>query len=152
LVKKIKVGLHEISVSIPRFRRRTIQAQVVNGGYTTVAHFQLGLDTEYDKKFAFSRAFEASASGSLPNISKAVSSPTPIPQIEKVEIEETSTGFLRVRNDGSLSGKEISQVKPGETYTYLDEKDGWIKIKLTDGNEGWVSGEYVKKIYAQKSE
>lgn len=149
MVKKAQTGLHEVSVHMPRFRRRTIQARVVSGGYTTVAHFQLGLDIEYDKKFAFGKAFEASASGSLPSVSKAAPRPTSIPQVEKVEIKETSTGFLRVRSEGSLAGKEISQVKPGETYTYLDEKNGWIKIKLTDGNEGWVNGEYVKKIFAK---
>ena len=149
LVKNAPVGVHEISVYMPKFRRRTVQVRVVQGGYTTVAHFQLGLDVDYDKKFAFGQAFEASRSGTLPEVSKALPSPTPTPKVEKVEINETPTGFLRVREDSNFNSKEISQVKPGEVYSYLEEKDGWIKIKLTDGQEGWVKGEYVKKLYAQ---
>lgn len=147
LIRKVPVGLHELSVTSPRFRRRTMQVQVVPGGYTTIVSFQLGLDSEYNKKYAFGQAFEASASGSLPNIAQAPPSPTPVPQVVSVEIMDTSTGFLRVRNEGSLGGKEISQVKPGEIYPYIDEKNGWIKLKLTDGNEGWVKAEYVKKKY-----
>lgn len=150
VVKNVPVGIHEISVYLPRFKRRTIQVRVVPGGYMTVAHFQLGLDIEYDKKFAFAKAFEASKSGSmLPIIDKAPPNPTVTPKIEKVEIVDTETGFLRVRNEGSINGREISQVKPGETYNFVDEQSGWIKIKLTDGKEGWVKGEYVKKLYSQ---
>ena len=149
LVKNAPLGINEISVYMPKFRRRTVQVRVVPGGYTTVAHFQLGLDVDYDKKFAFGQAFEASRSGTLPEVSKALPSPTPTPKVEKVEINETSTGFLRVREDSNFNSKEVSQVKPGEVYTYLDEKDGWIKIKLTDGQEGWVKGDYVKKLYTQ---
>jgi hypothetical protein len=152
LVKNAPVGVHEISVYMPKFRRRTNQVRVVSGGYTTVAHFQLGLDVDYDKKFAFGRAFEASRSASLPEVSKAQPSPTPTPKVEKIEINDTPTGFLRVRQEGNFNAKEVSQVKPGEVYTYLEEKDGWIKIKLTDGQEGWVKGEYVKKLYSANSE
>lgn len=152
LLKNIPVGLHEISVHMSRFRRRTVQLLVVPGGYTTVAHFQLGLDVDYDKKFAFGLAFEASQSATLPEVSKAAPSPTPTPKVEKIEVNETPTGFLRVREDGNFNSKEVSQVKPGEVYTYLEEKDGWIKIQLTDGQEGWVKGEYVKKLYAANSE
>lgn len=148
LVKNVPVGVHEISVYMQKFRRRTIQARVVAGGYTTVVHFQLGLDVDFDKKFAFGQAFEASRSGTLPEVSKAPPSPTPTPKVEKVEINETPTGFLRVREDNNFNSKEISQVKPGEVYSYLEEKDGWIKITLTDGQEGWVKAEYVKKLYA----
>ena len=150
VVKNVPVGIHEISVYMPRFKRRTIQVKVVPGGYMTVAHFQLGLDIEYDKKFAFAQAFEASKSSSmLPNLAKAPPSPTVTPKIEKIEITDTETGFLRVRSEGSMNGREISQVKPGETYDYLNEQNGWVKIKLTDGKEGWVKADYVKKLYSQ---
>lgn len=152
LVKRVPVGLHEISVYLPKFRRRTAKVRVVSGGYTTVAHFQLGLDIDFDKKYEFGRAFEASRSGTLPEISKAEPTPTPLPKVEKVEIADTPTGFLRVRESNTLNSKEISQVKPGEVYSYIEESEGWVKIKLTDGQEGWVKGEYVKKLYAENGE
>lgn len=147
LVKNVPVGLHEISVYLSRFKRRTIQLKVLPGGYATVAHFQLGLDIDFDKKFEFARAFEASGSATLPNVPTSPPSPTPTPAVEKVEIEDTPTGFLRVRTEGSLNGREISQARPGEIYPYLGEANGWVNIKLSDGNEGWVKAEYVKKIY-----
>ncbi len=149
LVKEVLEGVHEISVYAPRFNRRTVQVRVVNGGYTTVARFQLGLDVEYEKKFAFGQAFEASRSALLPGVSKAQPTPTPTPEVVSVEVLDTPTGFLRVRESGSMASREVSQVRPGEQYPYLEEVDGWVKITLTDGSQGWVSGEYVKKVYGE---
>lgn len=152
LVKQVPEGVHEISVYAPRYRRRSRKVRVVSGGYTTVAHFQLGLDVEYDKKFAFGLAFEASRSATLPDVSKAPPTATPTPKVKDIEVLDTPTGYLRVRDTGSLTGKEISQIRPGEVYPFLEEIDSWIKIKLTDGQEGWVKGEYVKKLYAVEGE
>lgn len=64
---------------------------------------------------------------------------------QKVVILDTPTGFLRVRSEASLNGSEIAQVKPGEGYVLVDEKDGWYEIKLTDGKIGWVNSQYAKK-------
>ena len=147
LIKNASVGVHEISVYAPRFRRRTAQVRVQPGGYTTVASFSLGVDSEYATKFAFADALEASRSAMLPDVPVAPASPTPTPQVAGVEILETPTGFLRVREAGTFGAREIAQVRPGETYTYLGEEGGWTNIKLTDGQEGWVSSEYVKKVY-----
>jgi uncharacterized protein YgiM (DUF1202 family) len=57
---------------------------------------------------------------------------------------QTPTGFLRVRDQASLGGAEIGQVKPGETYTLLDEQSGWYKIKFNN-KEGWISSQYAQK-------
>ena len=69
---------------------------------------------------------------------------------EKIEIEilSTSTGFLRVRKEASTLTEEVGQVEPGETYLVLEENEsaGWYKIEYQEGEEGWVSGEYVKKL------
>jgi uncharacterized protein YgiM (DUF1202 family) len=58
---------------------------------------------------------------------------------------QTPTGFLRVRDQASLNGAEIGQVKPGETYALLDEQTGWYQIKLTNGKTGWISSQYAQK-------
>ena len=63
----------------------------------------------------------------------------------RVQILSTPTGFLRVRQDSSVAGLEIAQVKPGESYELIDEKTGWFEIKLTDGKLGWISSSYAKK-------
>jgi len=82
---------------------------------------------------------------SLPASSSATTSITPSPTLSgaTVTILETPTGFLRVR--GTIGGAEIGKVNPGETYQLLDDKNGWLQIKLTDGQSGWISSEYAKK-------
>lgn len=70
-----------------------------------------------------------------------------------VEILETPTGFLRVRNAPGNSGEEIAEVVPGSRYKFLerDSNSGWYKIQyqearpgLPEGITGWVSNQYSK--------
>jgi len=70
------------------------------------------------------------------------------PKQEEVEILSTPTGFLRVRSEPSTAGEEVAQVEPGERYPYLDkdEDTGWFKIEYEDGEEGWVSNQYAKRV------
>lgn len=63
----------------------------------------------------------------------------------KIKIANTPVGFLRVRSENNISSQEIGRVKPGEEYEILEEKDGWFKIKLSSGEEGWVSSDYAEK-------
>lgn len=71
-------------------------------------------------------------------------SPPPKPY---VEILDTPTGFLRVRDEPSTStGKEVAKVDPGDYYALLDEENGWYKIEYEEGEEGWVSGTYAQKF------
>src|SRR3989338_1828444 len=64
----------------------------------------------------------------------------------ELEIIPTGTGFLNVRSQPGLSGSIIAKVKPGETYVYTEENDGWHQIILADGGKGWVSGKYVNLV------
>lgn len=67
----------------------------------------------------------------------------------KIVILNTPTGFLRIREEGSINSLEIGRVLPGEEYELLDEKDGWFKIKVNspagEDKIGWVSAQYAKK-------
>ena len=64
-----------------------------------------------------------------------------------IEISETPTGFLRVREEASASSKEVAQVSPGDTFVLIEEDSaaGWYKIEYEPQKEGWVSAEYSKK-------
>jgi hypothetical protein len=66
-----------------------------------------------------------------------------------VSILDTPTGFLRVRENNSINSLEIAQVKPGESYELIEEKDNWFKIKLNsptgEGKIGWISAQYAVK-------
>ncbi|TEU02499.1 SH3 domain-containing protein, partial [Candidatus Woesebacteria bacterium] len=76
------------------------------------------------------------------------------PKQVEVEIISTPTGFLRVRNEPSTLGEEVGRVEPGERYPYLDEDEDtdWLKIEYEEGKEGWVSGQYAKKVEESKEE
>jgi len=64
---------------------------------------------------------------------------------KQARILATPTGFLRLRDKPSLAGAEIGQVKEGETFAYLEEQPGWVKIRVPNPPlDGWVSSQYVK--------
>lgn len=68
-----------------------------------------------------------------------------IVQTPEVVVKQTPTGFLRVRDKPNLNGKEIAQVKPGDTLVFLEEQGAWNRIRLPSGQEGFVSAAYVEK-------
>ena len=74
-----------------------------------------------------------------------ISSPSANISNQTITIQETPTGFLRVRKEPTVSSEEIGRVNPGETFTLIEEKTGWYKIELKDKQEGWVSSQYAKK-------
>ncbi len=86
-----------------------------------------------------------------PTSTKSNTTPTPTKAGDakstgKVKILSTPTGWLRVRKEASVNSEEVGKVNPGETYDLLDEDSGWYKIKLEDGDIGWVAGQYADKV------
>lgn len=63
-----------------------------------------------------------------------------------VKVIPTGVGFLRVRDKPSLNGTEIARINEGEEFLMLEEGQGWTKIKLPDGKEGWASSTYLEKV------
>lgn len=55
----------------------------------------------------------------------------------KVEAEA-----LRIRKQPSTDSKIVGRVPKGEDVVVLDEKDGFVKVSIEEG-DGWVSKEYV---------
>lgn len=68
-----------------------------------------------------------------------------ITQTKEVIVKQTPTGFLRVRDQASLAGKEIARVNVGDKLVLLEEQAGWIRVRLPNGTEGFVSSTYVEK-------
>jgi hypothetical protein len=129
LLKNITKSDHELKVTKEGYKDKILMIST-ELGFKLEAVMYLGLD---------------------PNIStisakSLVSSPTKLVDSPKVLILSTPTGFLRVRQDSSISSLEITQIKPGETYVLLDEKTNWYKIQLTDGKAGWISSQYAEKV------
>lgn len=70
---------------------------------------------------------------------------------KEITIEDTPTGWLNVRSGPGTSYTQIAKVYPKETYSLLEEKDGWYKIAIParaggDGKtEGWIISDYAIK-------
>lgn len=67
-------------------------------------------------------------------------------KVSKVVVQQTPTGFLRVRDKPSLSGKEIDRLSPEDEVVLLEELQGWMRIRLKDSSEGYISSSYAQKI------
>lgn len=65
------------------------------------------------------------------------------PEEELIVIDKTPTGWLRLRSGQGTSFPEIGRVYPGEMYPVVARDASWVKIRLPDNREGWVSASYV---------
>lgn len=122
-------GEHDIALSSPGFAARSLRAQL-SAGYKLMINFQLAL----------LKNEESSISGITPTPDRLNEKGKP-----NVIIKDTETGFLRVRNNPSKSAEEIAQVKPGDKFNLIEEKEGWYKISFGDDKEGWISSRYAEK-------
>jgi len=64
----------------------------------------------------------------------------------QIEILPTGLGFLRVRENPSVTALEVGQVNVGDKYQVLDQESGWYQIEYAKGQKGWVSGDYAQEI------
>lgn len=121
----LSFGEHTILVSHANYLKRSIRAELPDNFNLTVS-VDLALS-------------EADLS--------AISTPA-ITQTPEVVVKNTvlpNPGFLRVRDKPTTSGKEITQVKAGDTLILLEEQGGWDRVRLPSGTEGFVSSAYVEK-------
>ena len=116
----VSEGEHIFVVKKGNFLSESIKAGVPEG-YHLTANVDLAI-TEAD----------------LTSIALLVTSTTP-----KVKVRATPTGFLRVRDKPSLAGKEIGRVAPGDELLLLEEQVNWYKVRLSNGEEGYVSALYI---------
>lgn len=126
-VGSIQAGEHKVVVAKENYIPRSAQVQV-HSGYRLILNITLATTAENLAK-VLGPTYATQAAKFLP----------------KVKILPTPTGFLRVRDNPSFSGNEISKVSPGEEFPILEEKPDWFKIRLTDDREGWISNQYVEK-------
>ena len=123
---------HDIELSKDGYNKKTIRIKTIPS-YKLIANVLLGTKNENQ-------------------IGTEQNTPTPTKTASpsaSVRINDTPTGFLRVRKEPSLSSDEITRVSPGEIFPYISEQEDWIEIKLKDGKKGWVSSVFAEKITDQ---
>lgn len=136
LLADVLKGTHELSVFMPGFFRRT-QKINIDGRYRINAQIKLAIDQSQKRP-------EATGSAKLKEKKEATESAAA--KKTRIKITDTPTGFLRVREEPTVAASEEAQVKPGDEFEVLEEKNNWFKIEYELGKEGWVSGQYVEKL------
>lgn len=140
-INDVSVTEHDVTVTAVGFSARTIRIES-HPGYRSSIHFQLALSDAKVTEGEQSTGKESSSSAELTATPSAVVKNT---TQSGVVIKDTPTGFLRVRGDASTNSKEVTQVKPGQNFPLLEEKEGWYKIAYEEGKEGWISSRYADK-------
>jgi len=128
LLRNVSESDHDLRVTLTGYKDKSIKIKTASGFKLNSLIF-LGVSHDLSNQLI------ASPSSAL----------VPTVAVSKVLILNTPTGFLRVREDSSISSSEIAKAKPGEEYELLLEKEGWFEIKLTDGKKGWISSSYAVK-------
>lgn len=123
LVKDLFPGEHTFLISHNNFLKRIIKALVIED-YVLNINVDLAI--------------------SEPDFTKITASPIEVSR--QLKVDNTSTGFLRVRSAPSLNSLEIGKVFPGDTLTLIEEVPNWYKVRTPGGKEGYVSSDYIEKI------
>lgn len=131
LLTDIPPGNHVINISTPTYADQVVNSRVISG-------FRLNVAVKLKRLPSLARdtvkpTADLVASGSGQTVTKPY-----------VLINETPLGFLRVRALPDFTASQSGKVLPGEKYPFLGESQNWVKIKLKEAAEGWVSGQYVE--------
>jgi len=128
LLKQVSESDHDLKLTLDGYKDKSIRIKTALGFRLSSLVF-LGVNADL----------------SNPPIASTAALPITPSVSASVLILNTPTGFLRVRENNSINSSEIAQVKPGESYELLEEKDNWFKIKLANDKIGWISSSYSMK-------
>jgi SH3 domain-containing protein/PEGA domain-containing protein len=132
-IKNIGEGDRHLNLSFPGYKNIDVFVKAING-------YQLVIETTLAKE-----KVKISEKEEVKKVDEVIDNSDLLSEEEKVVIEETGTGWLRVRELASKGSKEIDKVTVGESYVLLEEEEGWYKIEVEDGVNGWISASYAEK-------
>lgn len=121
-ISNLPAGEHQFIISHDNFLNRSIRANLVDG-------FNLKLNVD----LALSEADLTKIA--VPAITEA----------KQVVVKKTPTGTLNVRETASTNAKVVTQVKPGDILSVLEEIPNWARVRTPDEKEGFVSSAYIEK-------
>ncbi len=148
----IAPGPHVFSFAAPGFQDKIVNA-AVQTGYRLVLNLTMAtmeiVPTPTPTPLATpSATLTPKPTGTVvitPLPKQATSSATVKPY---VEILNTPTGWLKVRETASTAGTELAKVNPGDTFAYKESEStaGWYSIEYLKGSWGFVSSQYAKIV------
>lgn len=98
---------------------------------------------EQNEKFYLTNALGETYPASETTVSLTINKPS----FSVVEITNTETGQLNVRDGPWASSSIISRVTPGQRYIVMETTtSGYTKLDLGSGKSGWVVSRYTKKV------
>jgi type IV pilus assembly protein PilC len=65
---------------------------------------------------------------------------------QSVKINPLEAGYISLRSQPNTTSAKIGKANQKETYPYIEKQNGWYKIVLPDGTQGWISGQYLKEV------
>ncbi len=130
----LPAGDHEISVFMPGFFRKTKKIHIVPG-YRLHAYIKLAVDPNQSPSYRLEEPIKMSSPSAEVKSDEGK---------KTVVINDTPTGWLRVREDATINASESGKVNPGDSFEIMEEKDGWYKITFEGNKTGWISSEYTR--------
>ena len=139
-----KVGLLLRSVDKNKLNDRSFKSLLFFNPNVNLTDTTTSNDEKYSAKVASLTNQSVSINPSKEVLSSNITAPAstlPTTQVIKKAVI-INNEWLRVRK--IPNGEEIAKVSQGETYEYISETtDGWVKIKLKNQAEGYVSKQFV---------
>lgn len=59
------------------------------------------------------------------------------------ELGVVTGSIVNIRKEPGTSNPILAKVKKGESFLVLAKSGDWVKIRLNNGQEGWISGSYL---------
>lgn len=155
-LEDVTASRHELKLRKDGYKEKSIPI-LTTKGYRLQATVYLGIDET--AALSPTPTPSGSPSGTLtPSPTDKAGSPTPTPKRTgtpspstaakakgKVKVLETPNGFLRVRSSNSTSSEEVTRLNTGDIVDFISLESGWYQVKLTNGQIGWVSADYVSE-------
>lgn len=167
-LEQIAPGEHQVLLSAPAHQEMTIPARSLVG-YSLLINAQLARladipAPQVNEDATASAQVEPATPSASPTTSAQTKTATPSPQPTVaskpaaatssaapaikppyVIVQETGTGWLRVRS--SAGGDEVAKIDTGEQFAFIEsDNTGWYKIEYAPGKQGWVVARYVKLV------
>lgn len=130
-IEDVGGGDKKVRVSYPGYKSISSYVKFING-------YQLVVEADLAKETTVIIPDTSGAEAQISSSSAQIQETT-------VTIKTTETGWLKVRESANGSSTEVTKVKPGEKYKFLNEENGWYQIDLGNGKSGWVSTKYAEK-------